>query len=90
MYRFEQLKLSATYSLMAKMQLEFRVKICSVLLLFILLKKIWLNLWFVTALCNTPVEFSATIPVSVRPMLFATMATLNCVDVFGMIYVLYF
>ena len=46
-------------------------------LLFILLKKIWLNLWFITALCKTPMEFPATIPVSTQPMLFATMATLS-------------
>ena len=43
--------------------------------LFILLKKIWLNLWLVTTLCNTPIKFPATIPVSARPILFATMAT---------------
>lgn len=38
--------------------------------LFILLKKIWLNLWLVTILCNTPIKFPATIPVSARPILF--------------------
>ena len=43
--------------------------------LFILLKKIWLNLWLVTTLCNTPIKFPAMIPVSARPILFATMAT---------------
>ena len=47
------------------------------LLLFILLKKIWLNLWFGTALCKTPTEFHATIWVFVWSMLFATMATLS-------------
>ena len=36
--------------------------------LFILLKKIWLNLWLVTTLCNTPIKFPATIPVSARPI----------------------
>ena len=40
-------------------------------------KKIWLNLWFGTALCKTPLEFPAPIWVSARPMLFATMATLS-------------
>ena len=49
----------------------------TLLLLLILLKNIWLNLWFGTALCKTPMEFPTTIPVSIRPMLFATMATLG-------------
>ena len=64
---------------------KFRAKIRSMwrifgakircIVLFILLKKIWLNLWLVTTLCNTPIKFPATIPVSARPILFATMAT---------------
>ena len=47
------------------------------IVLFILLKKIWLNLWLVTTLCNTPIKFPATIPASARPVLFATVATLS-------------
>ena len=35
------------------------------------------ELWLVTTLCNTPMKFPATIPVSARPVLFATMATLS-------------
>ena len=38
-------------------------KICG-FCMFILLKKMWLNLWFVTALCKTPMEFLAMLPVS--------------------------
>ena len=40
-------------------------------------KKVWLNLWFGTALCKTPMEFPPTIWVSTRLMLFATMVTLS-------------
>ena len=44
---------------------------------FILLQRIWLDLWFVTDPCKTPIEFPATISVSARPMSFTTMATLR-------------
>ena len=85
MYCFKRLKLSA-YSLMVLMQLEIwannsfygaNIPDENLLLLFILLKKIWLNLWFGTALCKTPMEFPAMIWVCTRPKLFATMATLS-------------
>ena len=36
----------------------------NLLLLFILLKKMWLNLWFGTDLCKIPMEFPTTIVVS--------------------------
>ena len=86
MYSFEPLELSATYSLMVLMRLEIsgenslyvgNIRNENSLLLFILLKKIWLDLWFVTDPCKTPIEFPATISVSARPMSFTTMATLR-------------
>ena len=86
MYCFEQLELLATYSLMVLMQLKISSENSfyvaniwdgNLLLLFILLKKIWLNLWFGTALRKTHMKFPATIWVSAQPMLFATMATLS-------------
>ena len=84
MYCFERLELSATYSLMLFMRLEIsgenslyvgNIRNENSLLLFILLKKIWLDLWFVTDPCKTSIEFPATISVSARPMSFTTMAT---------------
>ena len=86
MYCFKRLKLSAAYSLMVLMQLEIwannsfygaNIPDENLLLLFILLKKIWLNLWFGTVLCKTPMEFPAMIWVCTWPKLFATMATLS-------------
>ena len=86
MYCFERLELSATYSLMLLMRLEIsgenslyvgNIRNENSLLLFILLKKIWLDLWFVTDPCKTPIEFLATTSVSARPMSFTTMATLT-------------
>ena len=73
MYCFELFKLSATYSLIALTWLEISSKNLfyvgniwceNLLLLFILLKKMWLNSWFGTDLCKTPMEFPATIVVS--------------------------
>ena len=70
MYCFEQLELLATYSLMVLMRLKISSENSfyvaniwdeNLLLLFILLKKIWLNLWFGTALRKTPMEFPTTI-----------------------------
>ena len=84
MYCFEPLELSATYSLMVLMRLEIsgenslyvgNIRNENSLLLFILLKKIWLDLWFVTDPCKTPIEFPATISVSARPI--TSMATLR-------------
>ena len=58
------------------------------LLLFILLKKIWLNLWFGTTLCKTPMEFPATIWVTYGVCNHGNTQCTNCVDAFGIIYVL--
>ena len=53
---------------------KFRAKIRSMwrifgakircIVLFILLKKIWLNLWLVTTLCNTPIKFHVHVLIS--------------------------
>ena len=56
-------------------------------------QKIWLNLWFGTALCKTPMEFPATIwvlRVTYVVCNHGNTQCINCVDAFGIIYVLYF
>ena len=56
-------------------------------------KKIWLNLWFGTALCKTPMEFPAMILVLHVTYVVCNHGNtqcINCVDAFGIIYVLYF
>ena len=49
-------------------------------------KKIWLNLWFGTALCKTPMEFPATIwvlRVTYVVCNHGNTQCINCVDAFG-------
>ena len=61
--------------------------------LFILLKKIWLNLWLVTYLCNTPIKISrydSSLRATYTVCNHGNTQYINCVDAFGIIYVLYF
>ena len=55
-------------------------------------KKVWLNLWFGTALCKTPMEFppyDLSLHATYVVCNHGKTQCVNCVNAFGIIYVLY-